>query len=108
MGSAYIRSYLLPPVSRFVLHLSCCMVHHSLRSAPEQQKPTTGSPEDWVEWLLYRLHNEPWALGGLLVIALFVLGTLSLVVFSLLYGCCCTPEEQIQKKKPKKSKDGVI
>ncbi|XP_067431626.1 uncharacterized protein [Thunnus thynnus] len=79
----------------------------AMESAPEQQKPT-GSPEDWVEWLLYRLHHEPWALGGLVVIGVFVLGTLSLVVFSLLYGCCCGPEEQIQKKKQKKSKDGVI
>ncbi|XP_039991127.1 small integral membrane protein 5 isoform X3 [Xiphias gladius] len=81
----------------------------AVESVSEQQKPT-GSPEDWVEWFLFRLHQEPWALGGLVVIAVFVLGTLSLVVFALLYGCCCGPaEEKQKKKKQKKSKqDGVI
>ncbi|KAI3364903.1 hypothetical protein L3Q82_001083 [Scortum barcoo] len=62
------------------------------------QKPT-GSPEDWVEWFLYRMQHEPWALGGLVVIGVFVLGILSLIVFALLYGCCCGPKQQSQRKK---------
>ncbi|KAF1374241.1 hypothetical protein PFLUV_G00247840 [Perca fluviatilis] len=77
----------------------------AVESVSEQQKPT-GSPEDWVEWFLYRLHQEPWALGGFVVIGVFVLGILSLVTFALLYGCCCSPKEN--QKKKQKSKEGVI
>lgn len=87
--------------------MSFYLVYLSMCSVPELQKPT-GSPEDWVEWFLYRLQQEPWAVGGLVVIGVFVLGTLSLVAFALLYGCCCGPEQQNQKRKQKKQKDGVI
>ncbi|GAA6226009.1 small integral membrane protein 5 isoform X3 [Lates japonicus] len=84
----------------------------AVESISEQQKPTSSSPEDWVEWFLFRLHQEPWALGGVVVIGVFVLGTLSLVVFALLYGCCCGPAEENpkrrQKQKKPKKKDGVI
>uniref|UniRef100_A0A8D0DCI9 Small integral membrane protein 18 n=1 Tax=Sander lucioperca TaxID=283035 RepID=A0A8D0DCI9_SANLU len=55
---------------------------------------------DWVEWFLYRLHQEPWALGGFVVIGVFVLGILSLVTFALLYGCCCSPKENQKKNTP--------
>lgn len=88
-------------IATFFLHLSFYLVYVSPCSVPEQLKPT-GSPEDWVEWFMYRLHQEPWALGGLVVIGVFVLGTLSLVVFALLYGCCCSQEEENGKKKQKK------
>ncbi|KAF0025092.1 hypothetical protein F2P81_021973 [Scophthalmus maximus] len=81
------------------------------QNASEQQNPT-GLPEDWVEWFVYRLHQEPWALGGVVVMGVFVLGTLCLVVFALLYGCCCGKAGENQKKKKKKQKkskqDGVI
>ncbi|KAL6094631.1 uncharacterized protein ACO6RY_15998 [Pungitius sinensis] len=72
----------------------------------EQLKPT-GSPEDWVEWFLHRMHQEPWALGGVVVIGVFVLGILCLVAFALLYGCCCIPQQGKPKKKDT-SRDGVI
>ncbi|KAK2820912.1 hypothetical protein Q5P01_023871 [Channa striata] len=78
----------------------------AVESVLESQKPT-GSPDDWVQWFAYRLRQEPWALGGAVVIAVFVLGTLSLVVFALLFGCCCSQGKQTQKKM-KSSQDGVI
>lgn len=66
-------------------------------------------PEGWVEWFLYRLQHEPWALGGAVVVAVFVLGTVSLVVFALVYGCCCNPPDVKQgARKLKRSNDGVI
>lgn len=68
-----------------------------LCSVSEQQKPTS-SPEDWMEWFLSRMHQEPWALGGIVVMGFFVLTILSLVIFALLYGCC-RPEEKRQKKR---------
>ncbi|KAG7236436.1 hypothetical protein INR49_000911 [Caranx melampygus] len=34
----------------------------AVESVPDQQKPTE-TPERWLEWFLYRLHQEPWALG---------------------------------------------
>lgn len=86
------------------LHLRFYLLRVSLYSVPEQLEPT-GSPEDWMEWFLYRLRQEPWALGGIVVIGLFVLTTLSLFIFALLFGCC-GPKEKKQKKKQKK--DGVI
>ncbi|KAK9530784.1 hypothetical protein VZT92_012266 [Zoarces viviparus] len=76
----------------------------AVESVSEQQTPT-GWPEDWLEWFLHRLRSEPWALGGAVVIGVFVLGTLSLVVFALLYGCCCGQQGENQRKK---KKDGVI
>lgn len=97
--------HLISLIFTYFLHLSFYLVCVSLRSLPELQKPT-GSREDWVEWVLYRLHQEPWALGGLVVIGVFVLGILSLVAFALLYGCCCGPREENKKKK--KSGNGVI
>lgn len=82
-------------------HLSFRLVHLSMCSVPELQKPA-GPPEDWVEWFLHRVHQGPWALGGLVVIGLFMLLTVCLILFALLYGCCCSPQEQ------KKKKAGVI
>lgn len=75
----------------------------------DELKPTV-PPEDWVEWFLHRLHQEPWALGGAVVIGVFVLGTMSLIVFALLWGCCCqTPKHrQMRKKKKKQSGNMVI
>lgn len=66
------------------------------------------SPEDWVEWFLDRLQREPWALGGVVVMGLFVLTILSLVIFAVLYGCCCSRKEEKQNKKQKQRADGVI
>ncbi|MED6257771.1 hypothetical protein ATANTOWER_031096 [Ataeniobius toweri] len=81
----------------------------AVSSLPENQNPT-GSPDEWVDWFLYRLQLDPWMLGGFVVIGVFALGTLSLVVFALLYGCCCSSKEPKQKKrKPRKnSKNAVI
>ncbi|KAF6736769.1 Small integral membrane protein 5 [Oryzias melastigma] len=62
----------------------------------EQQGPTA-SPEDWVDWFLHRMQQEPWALGGFVVLVLFALGVLALAVFALLYGCCCGPQRRKQK-----------
>lgn len=72
-------------------------------------KPT-GSPEDWLEWFLYRLHHEPWALGGIVVMAVFVLGILSLALFALVFGCCCgqIQVKQRKKKRLENSNDTVI
>lgn len=83
------------------------LVDHSLYSVLDQQKPT-GSPEDWVEWFLHRMHQEPWALGGIAVIGVFVLVILSLVIFALLYGCCCSSGDEKTKRRQKNSKDRVI
>ncbi|TNN48633.1 hypothetical protein EYF80_041171 [Liparis tanakae] len=72
----------------------------------EQRSPAAW-PEAWAEWFLHRVQQEPWALGGVVVIGVFVLGTLSLAVFALLYGCCCGPERQ-KKRRRNKKKGGVI
>ena len=60
-------------------------------------------PGDWIDVVVQRLHTEPWALAGAVVIAVFVLGILALAVFAFLFGCCCTP-----KGKRKKSRDAVL
>lgn len=80
-----------------------------LCSVAERQSLIT-SREQWVDWFLQRLQQEPWALGGLVVMGVFVLGTLSLVLFALLFGCCSHPNEgkQRQKKQQKESKNAVI
>ncbi|CAB1449046.1 unnamed protein product [Pleuronectes platessa] len=78
----------------------------AVHSVSELENPTE-SPEEWVEWFLHRVNQEPWALGGVVVIGFFVLGILSLVVFALVYGCCCSSTEENQKKR-KPKKDGVI
>lgn len=62
----------------------------ALESVPDRPDPA-GSPEDWVQWAVQRLQMEPWALGGIVVIGLFLLMILALVVFALIYGCCCSP-----------------
>lgn len=72
-----------------------------LYSLLEQQEPTA-SPEDWVDWFLHRMQQEPWALGGFVVLALFALGTLALAFFALLYGCCCGP------RRRRRQEDSVI
>ncbi|KAJ7987867.1 hypothetical protein DPEC_G00331010 [Dallia pectoralis] len=51
-----------------------------------------GTSESWVQWTIQRLQMEPWALGGAVVIGLFLLMILALVVFALIYGCCCSPK----------------
>ncbi|KAL0984048.1 hypothetical protein UPYG_G00136420 [Umbra pygmaea] len=51
----------------------------------------TGTSEDWGQWAVQRLQLEPWALGGAVVIGLFLLMILALVVFALIFGCCCSP-----------------
>ncbi|KAL3046012.1 hypothetical protein OYC64_004094 [Pagothenia borchgrevinki] len=62
-----------------------------------------------VGWVLARLQEEPWALGGAVVIGIFVLGFLGLTVFALLFGCCCNQNQnQKTRKKKKKKRDGVI
>ncbi|TKS90178.1 hypothetical protein D9C73_024308 [Collichthys lucidus] len=63
----------------------------------------TESPEEWVDWFLHRLHQEPWALGGLVVTGLFVLTVLSMIIFALLYGCCCSRVGSNQERKQKKN-----
>lgn len=88
-------------VKQFTIHI-VLLLPVSPSSSLQQQKPPE-SPEDWVDWFLHRLHEEPWAVGGLAVMGLFVLTALSLVVFALLYGCCSNTE-----KKKKKKKIGVI
>lgn len=69
-----------------------------------------GPPQDWVDWFLQRVQREPWALGGAVVIGVFMLGTLSIAVFAVLYGCCCSgrPEGRQQRKKRKTSRNVVI
>ncbi|CAJ1081119.1 hypothetical protein GBF38_011511%2C partial [Xyrichtys novacula] len=80
----------------------------AVESVPELTK-LIEAPEDWTEWFLYRLHQEPWAVGGAVVIGLFMLGILSLVVFALLYGCCCSQAPENHKlKRRKKSENRVI
>ncbi|CAL8304429.1 unnamed protein product [Lota lota] len=64
---------------------------------------TIGPPEDWMGRIVQRFSSEPWALGGAVVIAVFVLGILALVVFAFLYGCYCTPKVGL-----KKSRDAVL
>lgn len=83
------------------------MVCFSLCSDCKGYDPTW-SPEDWVEWFMCRLHQEPWALGGVVVLGVFALGTLSLVIFALLYGCCRNNEEQNVMKKKVMKKGSVI
>ncbi|KAK5850415.1 hypothetical protein PBY51_001298 [Eleginops maclovinus] len=63
-----------------------------------------GPLEVGVGWVLARLQDEPWALGGAVVIGVFVLGFLGLTVFALLFGCCCSQQKQNQRRK----RDGVI
>lgn len=66
------------------------------------------SAEGLVEWFLHRVQH-PWGLGGAVVVAVFILGTLSLVIFALLYGCCCnTPNLNASRLKKKKSDHEVI
>ncbi|KAG7506268.1 hypothetical protein JOB18_000630 [Solea senegalensis] len=71
------------------------------------QQYLTGSPDDWMKRFLCRMHQEPWAVGGAVVIGVFVLGTLSLVIFALVYGCCRSPAGHKQGRK-KSRKQGVI
>ncbi|TMS22068.1 hypothetical protein E3U43_012333 [Larimichthys crocea] len=71
--------------------------------AMESVAKATESPEEWVDWFLHRLHQEPWALGGLVVTGLFVLTVLSMIIFALLYGCCCSRVGSNQERKQKKN-----
>ncbi|KAK6329474.1 hypothetical protein J4Q44_G00014520 [Coregonus suidteri] len=70
----------------------------AVESVPEPPGPA-GTPDDWVQWAVQRLQMEPWALGGIVVIGLFLLMILGLVVFALIYGCCCTPREGKRRMK---------
>ncbi|KAJ8334082.1 hypothetical protein SKAU_G00397210 [Synaphobranchus kaupii] len=62
------------------------MAMESVPASPGQD----GTVLEWGEWALHRLQVEPWALGGAVVMAAFLAGFLALVLFALIYGCCCT------------------
>ncbi|CAL1616666.1 unnamed protein product [Knipowitschia caucasica] len=64
----------------------------------ESVKPPE-SAEDLVDWFLFRVQREPWALGGAVVVAVFILGTICLMVFALVYGCCCNTSEMTPTRK---------
>ncbi|XP_054592474.2 uncharacterized protein [Nothobranchius furzeri] len=64
-----------------------------------EQPSRPGSFDDLAELFLHRLQQEPWALGGFVVMVVFVLGVLSLVLFALLYGRCHDTQERTQERK---------
>lgn len=108
LSSSMKKQITMPSIKYLSTELKFFVVYHFPCSGPEQDN-LTWSPKDWAEWFLHRLHEEPWALGGLVVIGVFVLGTLSLVLFALLYGCCRGPEKKHQrKKKQRNAKDTMI
>ncbi|KAK1162164.1 hypothetical protein AOXY_G18494 [Acipenser oxyrinchus oxyrinchus] len=47
-----------------------------------------------LEGVWARLHKEPWALGGLVVIAAFMGLFISFFIFVALYSCCCSKEQR--------------
>lgn len=63
------------------------------------------SAEGLVEGFLHRVQN-PWRLGGAIVVAVFILGTLSLVIFALVYGCCCNNSNLNASRLKKKKTSG--
>ncbi|KAG7491741.1 hypothetical protein MATL_G00006650 [Megalops atlanticus] len=73
----------------------------ALESVPESPGPD-GTAQDWAEWALHRMRVEPWALGGAVVIAAFLAGFLALVLYALVYGCCCSGS------KSKKDRNRVL
>ena len=64
--------------------------HSSVPGTVPALPGSAGSPEHWMHWAVRRMQVEPWALGGAIVIAVFVGGFLSLVAFALIFGCCCS------------------
>ncbi|KAJ8399731.1 hypothetical protein AAFF_G00408360 [Aldrovandia affinis] len=60
----------------------------ALESVPESPGQD-GTVQEWGEWALHRMQVEPWALGGAVVIAVFLAGFLVLLLYALIYGCCC-------------------
>lgn len=77
-------------------------------SSLEPLKPPA-SPEGLMDWFLYRVQHEPWALGGVVVMAVFILGILSLVIFALVYGCCCnSPNLKANRPRTKKKSDNDV
>lgn len=50
--------------------------------------------QDILKHLETRILSDDWALGGLVVIASFVMVIIALLLFAAIFGCCSTPRNK--------------